>query len=65
VNQQGNGYFGANGYLQRIKCAPARAEVSHAHTGASDTLQYLSGVPPDIQAGPEVRSSNGRIPMAW
>ena len=43
----------ANGRLQRIKCAPARAEVRHAHAGAPDTLQYMSGAPPDIQAGPE------------
>ena len=56
VQQRGNGYFGANGYLQRINCAPARAEVRHAHTGAPDTLQYMSGAPPDIQAGPEVRA---------
>jgi hypothetical protein len=38
----------ANGYLQRIYCAPARAEVRHAHAGAPDTLQYMSGAPPDI-----------------
>ena len=43
---------GANGYLQRIKCAPARAEVRHAHAGAPDTLQFMSGVPPDIKTGP-------------
>jgi hypothetical protein len=42
----------ANGYLQHIKCAPARAEVRHAHTGAPDTLQFMSGAPPDIQEGP-------------
>jgi hypothetical protein len=35
-----------------IKCAPAHAEVRHAHAGAPDTLQYMSGAPPDIQAGP-------------
>jgi hypothetical protein len=47
---------GANSYLQRIYCAPARAEVRHAHAGAPDTLQYMSGAPPDIKAGPEVRT---------
>jgi hypothetical protein len=36
----------------RIKCAPAHAEVRHAHAGAPDTLQCMSGAPPDIQAGP-------------
>ena len=45
---------GANGYLRRIKCAPARTEVRHAHAGAPDNLQCMSGAPPDIQAGPEV-----------
>jgi hypothetical protein len=39
---------------RRIKCAPEHAEVRHARDGAPDTLQYMSGVPPDIQAGPEV-----------
>ena len=53
---------GANGYLQRIYCAPARAEVRHAHADAPDTLQCMSGAPPDIKAGPEVRSFNGRNP---
>ena len=48
VCHRSNGYFGANGFLQRIKCVPAHAEVRHAHTGAPDTLQYMSGAPPDI-----------------
>jgi hypothetical protein len=39
-----------------IKCAPERAEVRHARCGAPDTLQYMSGVPPDIQAGPADRA---------
>jgi hypothetical protein len=45
----------ANGRLQRIKCAPARAEEQSTrgwHTG----LQDLSGAPPDSQAGPHVRA---------
>jgi hypothetical protein len=33
---------------KRINCVPARAEVRHAHAGAPDTLQYMSGAPPDI-----------------
>jgi hypothetical protein len=41
---------------RRIKCAPERAEVRHARHGAPDTLQYMSGAPPDIQAGPAVRA---------
>jgi hypothetical protein len=33
-----------------------RAEVRHAWAGAPDTLQCMSGAPPDIQAGPAVRA---------
>ena len=33
-----------------------RVEVRHARSGAPDTLQCMSGVPPDIQAGPVVRA---------
>jgi hypothetical protein len=56
---------GANGYLRRIYCAPARAEVRHAHAGAPDTLQYMSGAPPDIQAGPEVRAPTVGTQRLW
>jgi hypothetical protein len=56
---------GANGYLRRIKCAPARAEVRHAHAGAPDTLQYMSDAPPDIQAGPEVRAPTVGTQRFW
>jgi hypothetical protein len=56
---------GANGYLQRIYCAPARAEVRHAHAGALDTLQYMSGAPPDIQAGPEDRAPTVESQRLW
>jgi hypothetical protein len=38
-----------------------RAEVRHAHAGAPDTLQYMSGAPPDIQAGPEVRTPTALV----
>jgi hypothetical protein len=31
-----------------------RAVVRHTGAGAPDILQYLSGAPPDIKAGPEV-----------
>jgi hypothetical protein len=65
VNQQSNGYFGTNGYLLRINCAPARAEGRHAHTGAPDTLQYMSGAPPDTQAGPEVRTPTVESQRLW
>jgi hypothetical protein len=39
-----------------LNARAARAEVRRAHTGAPDTQQYMSGAPPDIQAGPKVRT---------
>jgi hypothetical protein len=60
-----SGVTAGNGYLQRIKCAPARAEVRHAHAGAPDTLQFMSGAPPDIQAGLEVRAPTVGTLTAW
>jgi hypothetical protein len=50
---------------KRINCAPVRAEGRHAHTGAPDTLQYMSGAPPDIQAGPEDRASTVGTQRFW
>jgi hypothetical protein len=56
VIQRSNGYFALNGRLQRIKCAPARAEDRARAGGTPDNLQDLSGAPPDSQAGPQVRA---------
>jgi hypothetical protein len=56
VSQWSNGYFAPTVTCRSNKCAPERAEVRHARSGASDTLQYMSGVPPDIRAGPAVRA---------
>jgi hypothetical protein len=55
----------ANGRLQHIKCAPARAEEQCTrgwHTGQSTGLvQCATGQP----GGPTRQSSNGRNPTAW
>jgi hypothetical protein len=55
----------ANGRLQRIKCAPTRAEEQSTrgwHTGQSTGLvQCTTGQP----GGPTSQSSNSRNPMAW
>jgi hypothetical protein len=55
----------ANGRLQRIKCAPARAEEQGTrgwHTGQSTGLvRCTTGQP----GGPTRQSSNGRNPTAW
>jgi hypothetical protein len=56
VCQRSNGYFACNGRLQRIKCAPARAEVRGRAVGAPDSLQDLSGAPPDSLEAPQVRA---------
>jgi hypothetical protein len=55
----------ANGRLQRIKCAPARAEEQGTcgwHTGQSTGLvRCTTGQP----GGPTRQSSNGRNPTTW
>jgi hypothetical protein len=56
VSQRSNDYFARNGRLQRIKCAPARAEDRARAGGTPDSLQDLSGAPPDSQAGPQDRA---------
>jgi hypothetical protein len=56
VSQRSNDYFTRNGRLQRIKCAPARAEDRACAGGTPDSLQDLSGAPPDSQAGPQDRA---------
>jgi hypothetical protein len=56
VSQQSNGYFARNGRLQRIKCAPARVEDRAHASGTPDSLQDLSGAPPDSQVGPQDRA---------
>ena len=44
-----NDYSAPTVTCRSIKCAPERAEVRHARSGAPDTLQYMTGVPPDIK----------------
>jgi hypothetical protein len=39
-----------------LNARAACAVVRHAHAGAPDNLQCMSGAPPDIQAGPEDRA---------
>jgi hypothetical protein len=56
VSQRSNGYFARNGRLQRIKCAAARAEDRAREGGTPDSLQDVSGAPPDSKAGPQVRA---------
>jgi hypothetical protein len=56
VCQRSNGYFACNGRLQRIKCAPARAEDRARAGGTPNSLQDLSGAPPDSQTGLQDRA---------
>jgi hypothetical protein len=42
--------------LNALQCAPARAEVRAAPEGAPDSLQDLSGAPPDYPVAPQVRA---------
>ena len=43
----------------------ARAEVRVAHAGAPDSEQCMSGAPPDIKAGPEVRTQTVDFQRHW
>jgi hypothetical protein len=56
VSQRNNGYFAPTVDCRRIECAPARAEVRARAGGTLNSLQGLSGAPPDSQAGPQVRA---------
>jgi hypothetical protein len=56
VCHRSNGYFARNGRLQRIKCALARVEDRGRAVGAPDSLQDLSGAPPDSPKAPQVRA---------
>ena len=56
MSQRSNDYLAPTITYRSNKCAPERAEFRHARSGAPDTLQCMSGVPPDIQAGPAVRA---------
>jgi hypothetical protein len=56
VSQRSNDYFAPTVDCRRIECAPARVEVKARAGGTPDSLQGLSGAPPDIQAGPQVRA---------
>jgi hypothetical protein len=66
VWQRRNGYFAHNGRLQRIKCAPARAEEQCTrgwHTGQpTGPVRCTTGQP----GGPTRQSCNGRTPtVCW
>jgi hypothetical protein len=56
VCQRSNDCFKRNGRLQRINCTPARAEVRACAAGTPDSLQDLSGAPPDSPEAPQVRA---------
>jgi hypothetical protein len=49
VCQRSNGYFAPTIDCNRIKCATVRARVRARVEGAPDSLQDLSGAPPDSQ----------------
>ena len=48
-----------------LNARAVRAEVRHAHAGAPDNLQYMSGAPPDIKAGREVRTPTVGTQRLW
>jgi hypothetical protein len=48
-----------------LNARAARTEVRHAHTGAPDNLQCMSGASPDIKAGPEDRAPTVGTQRHW
>ena len=48
-----------------LNARAARAEVRRAHAGAPDSEQCMSGAPPDIKAGPEVRTPTVNFQRHW
>jgi hypothetical protein len=60
VCQQSNGYFAPTVNCNRIKCATVRARVRARAKGAPDSLQDLSGAPPDSPEAPPVRAPTVR-----
>jgi hypothetical protein len=61
VCQRSNDYFSANGHLHCIQCATVRAEVRHAPEGAPDSLQDLSGAPPECPVAQKTKAPTVRI----
>jgi hypothetical protein len=56
VNQRSNSYFAPTVDCNALN-ARQRAQRSRARAGGTpDSLQYLSGEPPDSQAGPHIRT---------
>jgi hypothetical protein len=60
VCQWSNGYFAPTVDCKRIQCATVRARVRVATGGAPDSLQDLSGAPPDSLEAPPVRAPTVR-----
>jgi hypothetical protein len=60
VCQQSNDYFAPTVDCKHIQCATVRARVRAAPDGAPDSLQDLSGAPPDSPEAPPVRAPTVR-----
>jgi hypothetical protein len=60
VCQRSNGYFAPTVDCKRIQCATVRARVRTRAEGAPDSLQDLSGAPPDSPEAPPVRAPTVR-----
>jgi hypothetical protein len=60
VCQRSNGYFAPTVDCNRINCATVRARVRAREEGAPDSLQDLSGAPPDSPEAPPVRAPTVR-----
>jgi hypothetical protein len=60
VCQRSNDYFAPTVDCNRIQCATVRARVRARVVGAPDSLQFLSGAPPNSPEAPPVRAPTVR-----
>jgi hypothetical protein len=60
VCQRSNGYFAPTVDCNRIQCATVHARVRARAVGAPDSLQDMSGAPPDSPEAPPVRAPTVR-----
>jgi hypothetical protein len=61
VCHRSNGYCAPTVDCKRIQCATVRTRVRAAPEGAPDSLQDMSGAPPDSLKAPPVRAPTVRI----
>jgi hypothetical protein len=65
MNQQSNGYFAPMVIAGAFNARQKRAGVRHAHTGAPDIEQYMSGVHRTSRRAQKIEAPTVRIQRHW